>query len=399
MMAQSVAPLGWSVLPFVLSLVTILCNGAAIFCPSKCACPKKDVVICNGTELMEIPMDWPDTLRVLSITHSPLKTLTTNGLRRYSRLEKLKLDWNELETIEKFAFRGLKKLRLLSVQNNMNLLTFGRFSFSDIRSESSLEMHLQDNGVEEIERNAFSNNQGIRKLDLRGNPVRRLRHHSLSGLNQTDFLFLPADIERIDQQAFFNTTRVHLLQIEEANLTDTGLIPHTFDGLEHVTSLVIKQSRLGDLHAEAFAGIETVHYVRITDSQITRVHRAAFANMHNVGVLEVIDNRIALIDRNAFDGHTVQKLRFENNRIHCSCANMWMLTDTRIPRDMLAVNYCMSPARLENRALIDIGAEYARKCPVVAAQQQLTSSASGTPLILSSFLVILLTSFPLISSL
>jgi hypothetical protein len=66
-------------------------------------------------------------------------------------------------------------LQLLSIQNNPYLTELITNSISGIHADGRLEIYLSNNNISVIEKNAFENTRGIRRLELSENPVHTVR--------------------------------------------------------------------------------------------------------------------------------------------------------------------------------------------------------------------------------
>lgn len=108
-------------------------------------------LFCNNLEISRVPTFWPTHFRKIVLRNSSLTTLHKNSFRKFKNLEELRIEESfQLDVIDKFAFKGLPKLRFLSLIKNKKLAQIFKSTFGGIGNEQSLKIHLKNNGLQQI---------------------------------------------------------------------------------------------------------------------------------------------------------------------------------------------------------------------------------------------------------
>lgn len=67
---------------------------------------------CHDLDILSIPTDWSTNLEKIVIKNATINTIKKNAFRRFHSLEELNIEGClNLEVIDKFAFKGLQKLK------------------------------------------------------------------------------------------------------------------------------------------------------------------------------------------------------------------------------------------------------------------------------------------------
>lgn len=121
-------------------------------------------------DLSRIPLTWPSTIEKIYLKNSSIRTIEKNSFRRYLNLEVIHIErCSNLDLIDKFAFKGLSKLRFvfkfnlkfisilrfITINGNSNLKDLYKASFSGIGNEHSLRIHIKNNALSRIRSHTF----------------------------------------------------------------------------------------------------------------------------------------------------------------------------------------------------------------------------------------------------
>lgn len=67
---------------------------------------------CHDLDILSIPPDWSTNLERIIIKNATLNTIKKNAFRKFHSLEELSIEGcANLDVIDKFAFKGLQKLK------------------------------------------------------------------------------------------------------------------------------------------------------------------------------------------------------------------------------------------------------------------------------------------------
>ncbi|KAM8930355.1 leucine-rich repeat-containing protein 52 [Pelodytes ibericus] len=131
-------------------------------CPKECNCEHL-LVNCTDKQLEEFPMAIPMDTRQLILTHNNLTYLPAVELNLLIDLVYLDCSHNLLGDSLEATFIALPLVYLDLSHNNLSKITTGTFYLLT----SLVVLKLSDNpNLEEIEKDAFANNSGLRQLDL-----------------------------------------------------------------------------------------------------------------------------------------------------------------------------------------------------------------------------------------
>ncbi|XP_066451077.1 leucine-rich repeat-containing protein 52 [Eleutherodactylus coqui] len=145
---------------FLITAVALLQCG--LCCPKECSCEYL-LVNCTARQLEEFPTDIPMDTRQLILTHNNLTYLSSMDLNLLIDLVYLDCSHNVLGDSLEATFIAVPLVYLDLSHNNISKITTGTFYLLT----SLVVLKLSDNPyLEEIEKDAFANNTGLRQLDL-----------------------------------------------------------------------------------------------------------------------------------------------------------------------------------------------------------------------------------------
>jgi Leucine-rich repeat (LRR) protein len=112
-------------------------------------------------------------LKTLTLSKNSLTKLEDMMFARANEMESLYLVRNKIGTIEKNAFRGLKKLSTLDLSHNyLKKLTYTDM-FPD--SEQMFRLDFSHNHLQEVDFDVFANNQRYQAIKLNNNNIDKVR--------------------------------------------------------------------------------------------------------------------------------------------------------------------------------------------------------------------------------
>ncbi|KAE9551394.1 hypothetical protein FO519_005402 [Halicephalobus sp. NKZ332] len=207
---------------------------------------------------------------------------------KFKFLEELKIEENfHLDVIDKYAFKGLPKLRFLSLVKNPKLAQIYKATFSGIGNEQSLKIHLKKNGLQQMGPLSFKNLNNVRELLIDDECI-FFQSNSLSSISVLDFVFIKGACG-LSPETFSNTTRVHNLHISESRF---DLTTRAFDGLSHVNHILIQNNQIPEIFEDTFGGSSTIGNIQIQTNKIGILHPRTFASTENLGTVVFTQNVI-----------------------------------------------------------------------------------------------------------
>lgn len=116
-----------------------------------------------------------------------INNLHSNDLKNLTKLERLKLDSNQISEIPSDFFQSNKKIAFIFLDNNkITLLT--RNTFENLLHLK--EVHLNQNYIERIEDNCFVNVPLLSTLDLKNNKLTTLSLKFIDHWDKLEYVFL-----------------------------------------------------------------------------------------------------------------------------------------------------------------------------------------------------------------
>ncbi|XP_073448954.1 leucine-rich repeat-containing protein 52 [Aquarana catesbeiana] len=145
-------------------LLSVVCSLVELgtCCPKECTCEHL-LVNCTDRQLEEFPSGIPMDTRQLILTHNNLTYLPSVDLNLLIDLVYLDCSHNILGSSLEATFIAMSLVYLDLSYNNITKITSATFYLLT----SLVVLKLSDNpNLEEIEKDAFANNTGLRQLDL-----------------------------------------------------------------------------------------------------------------------------------------------------------------------------------------------------------------------------------------
>lgn len=312
-------------------------------------------------------------------------------------MKKLSLDGNNITTIKPFAFRGLPKLREISIQHTP-LATVAQFAFAGLQNITAI--FLSNNKILRVETNAFAGTSNVKLILLTNNPMSKIETSAFSGLTHVEHLILPSGIRYIEPDAFAGMDTVGLLKLSFMDLTE--LSPFTFRGLTNVAVLSLQESDLGVICSNAFDGLSHVNTLKflnnkidmIEDLNLTQSHHIKHFIFHGNHLLETPETGAIILEG-------IKNISVINNHFPCGC-HIHTLLDSPLVNgsyqrgDFLSRNYCISPLEVNGKPMSSLDIFAIGRCQEQVTRENL--DASGAISLHCNYnLILLLTAFLLIN--
>lgn len=302
------------------------------------------------------------------------------------------MDGNNISTIRPFAFRGLSKLRELSIQHTP-LPFIEKFSFAALQNVSLLL--LANNKIRYIEGYSFAGTSNVRLILLSNNPLLRIQSHAFSGLTNVVRLIFPSGIRTIEPDAFDGLQYIGLLKLTYMDLS--SLQSYTFRGLSYVQSLNIQESDLGIVEKDAFTGLTHVDRLNIVNNKIDLIEKLFLRYENNIDMLRFHGNHVLEAPRHVKDINLeVNSISAIDNHFPCDCQAHNVLDSDFVNgtvSEFQKRNYCISPIEYNGKHmdLVDFG--LVARCYDNVVQDNLGSGVVGIFTLPTTLFLILL--FPM----
>lgn len=145
------------------------------------------ITLLIGNNIETIPMFVnPGELKNLSLSNNPIKEVSAISFQNLRTLEKLYLDFCQIENVnfEQDAGSFLQELRLLSLTNN-RITNLKAYAFSMLATLETL--YLSGNQIQRLNANTIRPIMQMRLLDVSGNRINRIERGLFDGANNLTF--------------------------------------------------------------------------------------------------------------------------------------------------------------------------------------------------------------------
>uniref|UniRef100_A0A3B4AWH1 Extracellular matrix protein 2 n=1 Tax=Periophthalmus magnuspinnatus TaxID=409849 RepID=A0A3B4AWH1_9GOBI len=282
----------------------------------------------DGNLLEIVPPGIPSTLQELKINENQLQSIQETSLKGLSSLVTLELEGNRLNegSMSHGAFKDLSEL---------SYLRLGRNYFRAVPQglpPSLQELYLEHNRIEEISETVFNHTQSLTLISLRNNkleesriaPLAWIHHRSLESLdlshNELHLVpsFLPQSlvhlvlvgnhIERIPGYVFAHMSPgLEYLYLSYNKLDGEGFEPESFFGTyQSMVELCLDHNQLLNVPS-GINEMTNLHFLRLNNNKIRRIPEDSLCDpgLNGEGTLVAVH-----LDNNFIDPDTVSPSAF-----------------------------------------------------------------------------------------
>uniref|UniRef100_A0A674AE78 Slit homolog 1b (Drosophila) n=1 Tax=Salmo trutta TaxID=8032 RepID=A0A674AE78_SALTR len=317
-------------------------------------------------------------------------------------IRNLQLDKNHITCIEEGAFRALRTLEVLTLNNN-NISSIPVSSFNHMPKLRTFRLHsnslrcdchlswlspwlrqrptlglytqcsspptLRGLNLAELQKNEFtcsgkgsegrpcslasgscppmcscSNNI----VDCRGKGLTAIPAHLPEAM--TEIRLEQNGIKSVPPGAF--TSYKKLRRIDLSNNQISEIAPDVFQGLRALNSLVLYGNKITDLPRGLFEGLSSLELLLLNANKIHCIRATAFQDLENLALLSLYDNKIQTLAKGTFSPlHSIQTLHLAQNPFVCDCNLKWLADYLRSNPIETSGARCASPRRLANKRI------------------------------------------------
>ncbi|XP_033120139.1 protein slit-like [Anneissia japonica] len=199
-------------------------------CPKECNCTYvakggskyRNDVYCSHLTLKNIPSKntVPTDVAFYFLNDNQIQSLKNNSFNIFSVLDFLDLQYNQLKSkdIERDAFRGLRKLTYLAINDNYQLSELQAAWFVDLVSLEHL--HLQRCGINILESDVFKPCKHLNKVNLANNNILSFPTGIFQNMSSLVYLYIGNNrIIKLQNQAFVRSNRIQVIDVSNNGLT------------------------------------------------------------------------------------------------------------------------------------------------------------------------------------
>uniref|UniRef100_UPI00358ED500 leucine-rich repeat transmembrane protein FLRT3-like n=1 Tax=Myxine glutinosa TaxID=7769 RepID=UPI00358ED500 len=352
------------------AVATLLCFiGRCVCCPPACRC---DVhfLYCNDRGLTAIPSGLPIGAATLFMQNN---WLTADGLPRDLRgLLTIEVVYLYGNNIERFPDNLPHNTRELHLQEN-NIGTVARNALA--RLPRLEQLHLDDNSISTagIEDGAFFGCRSLRLLFLSRNHLSRVPAGLPMGVEE---LRLDDNrIHEVDGEVFRNLPSLRRLVLDGNLLSSSSIAANAFSRLGSLAELSLtRNTLLSPPRALPGANLQRLF---LQENQITHIELAAFSGLRRLRRLDMSNNDLRHLPLGAFDGlETLAQLLVRNNPWYCDCSMQWLRLWLRSNPVNARGLMCQGPDNVRGMSLKDLNPELLA-CPKPTSAVTLAVIASA----------------------
>lgn len=230
------------------------------------------------------------------------------------------------DTLDAQLFRGLDKLKRLTVSGSKELKFVPEDAFANLTTLVSLE--INNNGIESLPEKVFWPLKNITSIQLGGNALQSLHSSQFRGLDKLISIYLyKNNLTELPQGLFANLTSLKnldlllnsLTNVTERDFSDLTAIENLKLGGNPFTTLpdaLFKNNRqLGDLNLSVLnkmaspperllMGLSRLENITLLDCNFTSIPEKFFAYAVNMKNIRMVNNRLASLPANLFRENT-----------------------------------------------------------------------------------------------
>ncbi|XP_064407916.1 leucine-rich repeat transmembrane protein FLRT1 [Latimeria chalumnae] len=321
-------------------------------CPSVCRCDN-GFIYCNDRGLTSIPAEIPDDATTLYLQNNQINSAgIPPELKKKLNVRVIYLYENDLD---EFPINLPRSLRELHLQDN-NIRIIARDALARIPLLEKL--HLDDNSVStvSIEDDAFADSKYLKLLFLSRNHLSSIP----TGLPKTlEELRLDDNrISTIPQNAFKGLNSLRRLVLDGNLLANQRIADDTFSRLQNLTELSLIRNSL----AAPPVNLPSTHLQKLylQDNAIGRIPYNTLAKMRQLQRLDLSNNNLTTLPKGLFDDlDSLTLLLLRNNPWYCSCNLLWLRDWVKVTSSTVNVRglMCQGPEKVRGMAIKDITME------------------------------------------
>lgn len=256
-------------------------------------------------------------LQKLDVSHNSLTKLPAELFINASKLKQVDFSNNQIDYIDEEAFRTSSddvssNIETINLSHNQ-IRSIGNQTFVNL--SALIEVNLEDNLIETLDTEVFSENQNLKRVRFDGNKLKEFicsGHFVIYDLNVSF-----NRIERFNASCIvINALRINIEKYENQDVPEitgqggplnTGNWKLTEDDLSKMKSLNVSNSQIDDIHGIIGRLSEPLTTLDVSSNILGTVSVYAFARLENLDILVLRNTSLSTIQYGLF--HHQKKLR------------------------------------------------------------------------------------------
>ncbi|XP_017768365.1 PREDICTED: insulin-like growth factor-binding protein complex acid labile subunit isoform X1 [Nicrophorus vespilloides] len=272
-----------------------------------------------------------NTLNELYVYNSILKEFPKEAFQILGNLTIMKLDGHRITTLQKDAFFDTElagKLLRLQISNG-NLSDLLVESLQPLRKLKYLDLH--GNQLKTLKKNQFKGLRDTEVLDLSHNKITKIDGSHLADLTKLGFFNVSHnEITELSRGAFARNAVLKLLNMSHNKIRK--LDSNSFRGMRFLRRLFLSDNAISDVGRGTFASIGRIGTIDLARNSIKKIDYQMFHQLNFIEVLDVSENNVTEIQKGALKDLFLTNINFSHNAIasiengaFVNCANMTIL--------------------------------------------------------------------------
>ncbi|XP_077124935.1 TLR4 interactor with leucine rich repeats [Ranitomeya variabilis] len=344
----------------LLILVTPTVGWSVEKCPEPCDCQHSQHILCSNRGLYSVPKSShfvsPAATKTYSLGGNFITNLSAIDFLNYYNLQRLDLQYNQIQFIHQKAFEQLTHLEELYLGNNwlstlttnallplkkLKVLNVNRNQLHNI-SQSSLanlvsliKLRLDSNNIQILHGSPFLGLSNLLYLHLENNKITNISKNAFVGLVKLRLLSLSGNpLNSLRFPIFLPLCSLNTLTMAGNNLQQLG--PGVFNGLQRLSKLILSSNRISTLHSKAFQGLVMLQELQLDGNSLAKLPEGLLASLHSLEILNLSCNALSKLQPGTFNGlNRLRVLDLQHNMLNF------------LPKDIFSSNLALYRLQLD----------------------------------------------------
>ncbi|XP_039433042.1 chaoptin-like [Culex pipiens pallens] len=244
-------------------------------------------------------MTFDGTLEKFHLVNGLLSDMGQDIFMAFKKIRTLDLSGNQLVTLKKGQFKGLRETEILDLAYN-NLTKLDASHVSDLTKMTWI--NVSHNALAEITRGTFARNAVLRVLNMASNNIKKIDGNTFRGMRFLRRLYLNDNmISDVGRGTFSSVTRIGTIDLARNRIKKVDY--QMFFQLNYVEIVNLAENEITEIQKDAFKDLYLTH-INISYNRLETIEPKSFINCANMTVLDLSHNLIKSIPRMAFDETT-----------------------------------------------------------------------------------------------
>ncbi|XP_058452289.1 chaoptin [Malaya genurostris] len=246
-----------------------------------------------------VGMTFDGALEKFHFVNGLLTDMAMEVFMAFKKIKTLDLHGNQLATLKKGQFKGLREAEILDISYN-NLTKLDASHVSDLTKMTWI--NVSHNALSEITRGTFARNAVLRVLNMAHNNIKKIDANTFRGMRFLRRLHLNDNmISDVGRGTFGSVTRIGTIDLARNRIKKVDY--QMFYQLNYIEILNLAENEITEIQKDSFKDLYLTH-INISHNRLETIEPKSFINCANMTVLDLSHNLIKSIPRTAFDETT-----------------------------------------------------------------------------------------------